>query len=353
MSQHKIQNQLLLTIALSSYAIATTNNLGYSCVRYLPDNKQFYKLDDVNSNTNEYTAGLTSTHLGTGSGQLHFNICAPPPYNELCQQDVAALGYVITNDGGKDTCFYLSKKTGDPKTNTQWNFTNIPKIVQGLMEFVMPTNMLLRGAPSKERATMFRAALPVNNEGDSEGIQIYANNTAANVFTYNAELKLNCNVNATTAQDISATYENNLYTINLTHKDACGFAIFGFLDNLGAFKWVIGAVGAIAAFVMIFFGMKLYKPSLALIGLLAGGLATYIILGLFWENYNNDYKLWLMIGISLVLGGVLAFILVKTEKLTWFALGAFLGVILGFELYNLLVFRLEDGDGSHVRIFLR
>jgi uncharacterized membrane protein YidH (DUF202 family) len=103
---------------------------------------------------------------------------------------------------------------------------------------------------------------------------------------------------------------------------------------------------------MCFFGLKFHKPSLAIIGFLTGALATYIFLNLFSTvDSENDWYMWVVIGVSVLLGIAFAVLLVVVEKVSLFASGAFLGYVGGAELYNLVLFRL-DGTGTPVWLYV-
>jgi len=276
-----------------------------------------------------------------------------------------SIGVVTGEKGDNKFCFTLSQSGMDKsEDNTLWSFEETKPPAHSFVRFVAQKTQavfyMLRGAPvavtdsgSEIKPLELLAA---SDFGDNKGLIITGTNVGRNSIPYNLVMTLTCDKEMATGEikDRTATYDTKTatYHINWTSKSNCGFDLFSFWNKLGWGQYIVEGVLVLGCFVMCFWGFKLYKPSLAIIGFLIGGLATYIFLNLFsTPDAENHWYMWVVLGVSVLLGIVMAVLLVVVEKLSLFGAGAFLGYVGGAELYNLVIFRL-DGMGTPVWFYV-
>lgn len=68
---------------------------------------------------------------------------------------------------------------------------------------------------------------------------------------------------------------------------------------------------------------------------------------LVFSSDDSDFELYSMLGVSAILGIVLAILLIKTNKLHWLVCGAFFGASAGFQAYNVGLYMLETESGKN------
>jgi len=184
--------------------------------------------------------------------------------------------------------------------------------------------------------------------GDKKGVQITAQNIPSGLYNYNFQMNLNCNKDATDITNLVANWDSasSSYVVSFTNKNNCSFDVFSFWNKLGWAQYIIEGVGAVLCIAMCFFGIKMYKPSLGLIGFFAGGLTCYVLLSMFWTaDVDQDWYMWTVIGISIVAAILCCVLLICVEKLAFAASGALLGYVIGNFLYDLFLHKMDSGSG--------
>jgi len=81
----------------------------------------------------------------------------------------------------------------------------------------------------------------------------------------------------------------------------------------------------------------MWKPSIAIIGFLVGACASFVLISLIWNSFDNSWKIWLMLGLSLVLGILCAVLVVMIEKIAMFLCAGFLGFVIFGGVYNTFI----------------
>jgi hypothetical protein len=362
----KYLGSTLLLATLAIFATQVVAGPGFTCLRAAGDPKQFWNLDKVNKG-NSFNVSVPSTEKGV-LGEITLTAChALANLPEGCDKTTVhnPIGVVTgTDKTGAKFCSPLSQSgMDDSKTNTLWEFTPAKPTLKTFANFVaVKTNKvftMFRGAPESNYArelAQFKESLGTPDIFDGSGLIMKGTNVGRNSLPYNFVMTLTCDNEMAKGEikNRTATYdtETAVYNIGWTSSSNCGFALFSFWNKLGWGQYIVEGVLALGCLVMCFFGLKFHKPSLAVIGFLTGGLATYIFLNLFSTvDSENDWYMWVVIGVSVLLGIVFAVILVVMEKVSLFASGAFLGYVGGAELYNLVLFRL-DGTGTPVWLYV-
>ena len=363
----KYLGSTLLLATLAIFATQVVAGPGFTCLRAAGDPKQFWNLDKVNKG-NSFTISAPSTEQGV-AGTVTLTAChALDNLPEGCEKTTVhnPIGVISgTDKNGAAFCSPLSQSgMEDSKTSTLWSFTPTKPTFASFANFVAVKTTkvftMLRGAPTLDNSSHELAAVKTSfatpDIFDGTGLVMSGTNVGRNSIPYNFVMNLSCDSSLPKGQidNKTATYNAStaVYTINWTSSSNCGFALFSFWDKLGWGQYIVEGVLALGCLVMCFFGLKFHKPSLAVIGFLTGGLATYIFLNLFSTvDSENDWYMWVVIGVSVLLGIVFAVLLVVIEKVSLFASGAFLGYVGGSELYNLVLYRL-DGMGTPVWLYV-
>merc|ERR1712224_983281 len=99
------------------------------------------------------------------------------------------------------------------------------------------------------------------------------------------------------------------------------------------------------------------KPAIVIIGFVGGAGVCYVFLNLFSTvNADNDWYMWVVLGVSVLLGIICAVLLYVFQKVGFFAAGALAGYIGGIELYGLIFVHFDIGgvgdNGSKIWFFL-
>jgi hypothetical protein len=253
----------------------------------------------------------------------------------------------IKNGAAEESCFLLSHNTDAPNDRTQWEFAPIK---------TTPPAEILTTITKALKSTLNRIlALKSNSThqhveiiGSPDGITLTGTNLNKTALTFNVDITMNCNSKNTGITDLSAKWDagTQSYKISFTHQNACGYDLFGWWNKIGDYKYAVGSIAAILCAAMAIFGWKLFRPSLALIGFISGVLLTYIVLNMFWDNYDDSNRVWIFVGVGVVVGLILALTLFYCLKLAVFGCGGFLGVTIGFELYEMVIYKLEGGQNN-------
>jgi len=244
-------------------------------MRYIKDNKQFYNLDKIEQSSGDpYHINLTTTHTNL-PGTLNFKACHVPtslPAN--CPKGFNEIGYIIGKDStGADRCWVLSQNN-DNDADTDWSFSGISQSTkrtsdQLQMVAVKTFKRILEGAHVHHKLT-----------SSPDGIRSSGTNIGKNGIIFNVDFSMKCDKASKTISNLTASYDSSLrtYFISFKHKNACGYDLFGFWDQIGNWKYVVGSVIAIICLGITFAGNYLFKPTFAIIGFLAGSALTYVVL---------------------------------------------------------------------------
>lgn len=226
----------LLIGLLSRQALATAQ--GYLCYNYINSNDKFYNLNGLQtSDQAKYTIQslqIKTPNEGNTQANIIFNICGTKTNTGIanCDGSVSPMGFVQV-DGG--SCYPLSKNTGDQVTS--WAYSALDS---------------------------------ANSSND--GIIITGTNSDTATAPFNVALQLKCDSGVTGDPTLSAVYvtSSNLVQISVTHKDACGVEFLGPFSFLTNYKWPILFIGLVLGCTLCFFGFRVFKYSLAILGFLIG-----------------------------------------------------------------------------------
>jgi len=147
--------------------------------------------------------------------------------------------------------------------------------------------------------------------------------------------------------DKSQAQKNGLITIVLegSSKYGCPVVSFNQLINFihehsVAFAIAFGMAGVF----LVFFGLQLFKATVFLIAAIVGFLLVGTLFFAFTDFGTEQWILWIILSIAAVFGLVLGYLAVKFKKFAYFAIGAGLGVVGGFILYNAIVSPIVKGN---------
>ena len=127
------------------------------------------------------------------------------------------------------------------------------------------------------------------------------------------------------------------------YKSAKGCPTFKY-DTLTMFltkySYLLGVVFIVMGLFLAFFGNKFVNFVIGLVGFLAS--STFLLSASFWvlEQTNAsppDYTQWIILGVSLLLGGLIGYLLVKSRKIGVAIMAAWGGATVGFILTTTFV----------------
>jgi hypothetical protein len=125
------------------------------------------------------------------------------------------------------------------------------------------------------------------------------------------------------------------------------FTLNQFFNFLQANQYPFIAVCVVLGIFFTFFGLQVFNVTVFLITTIAGTFVSGILFFEFVKFGTQSWILWVIFGTCLTIGAVLGYLAVKYEKLGFFALGSYLGVIGGLLLYNtILIHVMHDGQNG-------
>lgn len=335
-----MKNLTLVAMLIAIIGMTNASRMKQPCFFFLEGGNGFYNLERIYKKTD------VSLNAEGVTGNIQLNLCHEfVPKN--CNKDWNAIGYII--DGDNCTPLTLGNSTD---TATAWTYkaTNPVVQVKNLLKGVagLVKDRFMGMAPHRKYNVQLKEGVQIEkfvdqqkDFGKKRGVQIEALNTN-NDIKYDLNLMLNCDKNAKEVQGLSASLSGRVLTVTLNSDDACSFDVLSFWDQLGPFKWIAEVAIAVLALAMCLFGIKIYKPSLGLIGFFAGAGASYIFASMFLDiSQKETWYLWVEIGICVTLGIVCCIIQVIFEKVGFFVGGGALGYVLGNVLYDLLIHKFD------------
>jgi len=173
---------------------------------------------------------VTFNDGSTKTGDLLFNICGMRNNPPSCPPGTNSVGY-FTYLGG---CAALSRNSGG--VATKWSYE----------------------AFNKEKK-------------EEDGIRIISDNQDTTT-PFNVTFAFKCDTSVKDQPSVSATQLalNNNLVITITHSKACGFEILGPFAFMAHYMIGIIFVGLVVGVALAFFGFRVFKYSLALLGFMVG-----------------------------------------------------------------------------------
>lgn len=143
-------------------------------------------------------------------------------------------------------------------------------------------------------------------------------------------------------------YDNCVNTLTGTSKDVCpkfDFYVVGrFLDDN---KWMIGAIFILLGLFELFLGKKLAAATTFILTAVAIVSISFVLFFQFIIPKTQKQEIvWVVLGISTVLGLVLGFFLSKLTKVFIALLGAFVGYLIGTLLYSFFFSRIDGNQDA-------
>jgi len=93
--------------------------------------------------------------------------------------------------------------------------------------------------------------------------------------------------------------------------------------------------------ILCFFGLKLYKPTMFVIGYLTGFGVIIVIMGEFVIRYDSESVMaYASLIIAVLFGVLLGYVAVSLPKIGFFALGMWLGIVLALLLNNAVLYKI-------------
>jgi Domain of unknown function (DUF4203) len=129
--------------------------------------------------------------------------------------------------------------------------------------------------------------------------------------------------------------DTNVLNINFTSTKACSVNILDPIKWLENFKYYLGMLGLIIGMFLCFTGIKVFHPSLAIVGMFAGSFGTYILLRFIWHDIKDNYIWFVIIGICVIVGIVIAVLMFKIKVIGIVVSGMALGFVSSLWFYDL------------------
>lgn len=133
--------------------------------------------------------------------------------------------------------------------------------------------------------------------------------------------------------------------LNGSSKYGCPVVSFNQLINFinkhsAAFAIIFGIAGVF----LIFFGLQLFKVTVFVVAAVVGSLFVGTLFFAFTDFGTEQWILWIIFAVAIIFGLVLGSVAVKFKRFAYFAIGAGLGVVGGFILYNAILSPIVKGQ---------
>lgn len=166
--------------------------------------------------------------------------------------------------------------------------------------------------------------------------------------SYNYTVALQCNQTGSynfKSLNITGNYSQN-YLIQAAANQGCPvFAFYQLADFVNKYKAIFIITGTILGVFVAVFGLRLFKPTLFLVGFAVISLLMAFVLFTFALGNNPTAGAqWGCLAGALVVGALAGLLLVKLEKVGIFFLGAWLGTSGSFLLYSLILSHMRAGN---------
>lgn len=93
--------------------------------------------------------------------------------------------------------------------------------------------------------------------------------------------------------------------------------------------------------VLCFFGLKIYKPTMFIVGFLTGFAAIVVVVGEFVIRYDSESAMaYVCLMIAVFFGVLTGYVTIKTPKIGFFALGMWLGIVMALLLNNAVLYKI-------------
>lgn len=100
---------------------------------------------------------------------------------------------------------------------------------------------------------------------------------------------------------------------------------------------------------LCFFGLKIYNPTLFIIGYITGFALVVVIMGEFVIRYDSDSVMaYACLVIAMLVGVLVGYVTVSVPKAGFFALGTWLGVVIALLLYNAVLYKISTNHDEIV-----
>jgi Domain of unknown function (DUF4203) len=178
---------------------------------------------------------------------------------------------------------------------------------------------------------------------DSDGI----------IITYGTQLtfELFCSEDDSTTLNIKGHKQTgDSFTIYGESPYACPYFSGGTLwDFISTYKIPVIIVGILVGLVEAFFGQKLFKFTIFVLGFLAGSIPTLLLLFGFF-NTGETWQNWVMLFLGILAGIALGSFVVMVQRLGFLVAGGVLGFFIAIFLNSLVIYKIP-ANPPDVKIF--
>lgn len=109
-------------------------------------------------------------------------------------------------------------------------------------------------------------------------------------------------------------------------------------DHKYVFAGVLGSVGVFLAFL----GMKLYKPTLFLIGcLLTTVIGSLVLFTIFVKQDSPTWYAYAIMGVCFILGLIIGYLCTLMESTGVFMIGGWLGSVIGVIVFDVFLIHID------------
>lgn len=190
----------------------------------------------------------------------------------------------------------------------------------------------------------------INPDEPSAGIQLKL--TGGDAFAGNNSLTYQFTVNIQCSKDSSLpskfvldelTQDTNEFLAIGRSNDGCPVVVISevysfILDN----KYIFGILSIFIGAIECFFGLRVLKPSLFIIGYLTGFGFLILIFGEFVMTPDSSVLvIWILLLISVFFGAITGYLATSLPKLGFMGLGLWFGFVLAFIINNLFLYKIE------------
>ena len=201
-------------------------------------------------------------------------------------------------------------------------------------------------------STLSNFAYSLNNPDDpSDGIQLTLLNGDLYSYTqnqanyYQAIFTVHCTKNQLPVPFLINEITNDQNQFLIIGESSAGCPIVEYnpvyqfiVDN----QLPIGIVMIVIGFIECFLGLAIIKETIFFVGFLAAFGFLMMVFGEFFLTTSSGvFTIWLMILISVLLGGAVGYISTSLPKIGFMSMGFWIGFVLGFIVNNLFLYKIN------------
>ncbi|KRX01942.1 hypothetical protein PPERSA_07587 [Pseudocohnilembus persalinus] len=324
MSSQKYKKRIILAFTVLFFFANQVQSLGTKCNQYIGDS--YFTLDTLKSAT-DYNYTMDDGSI------IYWNFCQFAHHK--CSEnarDSYALVQVIDGESGEiDECTRLTSDQQNSDYSAELiDKENAQKGIKINIKHGDTYEEESSDNQDEEKNWQVRFIINCKKESDQDN-SVYSSFNTTNV-----------------------TIKENTYIIEGESEYGCPvLQLSKIWEYLGEHKALFAVILVSVGILECFFGYKLLKPTLFIIGYATGFGILVAVLGEFIIGPDsNSVVVWVILIITIVFGALLGYLTMAAKRFGFMALGFWLGVVIAFLLNNAFLYKIDHDSVVWITIIV-